>query len=356
MLPVNLKQLTKEFASRKKMSEFKRMFGILPDPDKILAENNYDYSIYRDLLTDPHLAAAIQQRKYQIMQMQIKLIGKSAEKKRAEKILSRISTYKLINETLDALLYGFAPLEITYDYDEKNNELLISDVSEKPQEWFMYDETGEIRLRDKERGFYTFEAGKRLPDFKFIVVRNMPSSENPYGQKLLSNVYWSVAFKRAAVEYWQDRVERYGLPFLEGEYPAGAGDDEINDFVEKVEEMLETNLLIKKEGYKLNFREPVKYDLGKIFEYIIDFHNREISKAILSETLTIELDKSGSYKVADIHREMLEVLGIADKRLVELTINRLLQYDSFINFGKLEASKAELVDVKDQKQKGKIVA
>lgn len=356
MLPVNIKQLTKEFASRKKMSEFKRMFGILPDPDKILAENNYDYSIYRDLLTDPHLAAAVQQRKYQIMQMEIKLFGTAEQKKRGVKVLNRISTYKLINECLDALLYGFSPLEISYDYDEENNELLISDISEKPQEWFIYDEKGEIRLRNKERGFYTFEPGARLPDFKFIIVRNMPSSENPYGQKLLSNVYWSVAFKRAAVEYWQDRVERYGLPFLEGEYPVSATEAEIKEFEERVEEMLETNLLIKKEGYSLHFREPAKYDLGKIFEYIIDYHNSEISKAILSETLTVEIGKAGSYKVADIHREMLEVLGIADKRLVELTINRLLQYDQFINFGKTEAAKAELSDVKSPKSKGRVVA
>ncbi|KUG26763.1 hypothetical protein ASZ90_003392 [hydrocarbon metagenome] len=355
MMPVNIKQLTKEYATRRKLSDFKSLMGILPDPNKILQQNNYDYEIFRDLLTDPHLSAAIQQRKMQILQMQIEIAGTSEQVKRGKKVLNRISTFKFINECLDALLYGFSAMEVIYEYDEFANELIITDVSEKPQEWFIFDQRNEIKLRKKDRGMYLFEAGVSLPDFKFIIIRNQPSYENPYGEKLLANVYWPVTFKCAAVEYWQDRVERYGLPFLEGEYPSTASDEDIKKFEERIEDMLESNILIKEEGYKLSFREPVKYDLGKIFEYIANFHNTEISKAILSETLTIQLDSSGSYKVADIHREMLRMLGTADKRLVELAINRLLQFDMFLNFGEVEAATVKLNEAKDETERGNIV-
>ena len=63
------KYLLTEFATRNKVDVFSSLYKALPDPDKILEENNYDYEIYRDLLNDPHLSATIQQRKMQVMQM-----------------------------------------------------------------------------------------------------------------------------------------------------------------------------------------------------------------------------------------------------------------------------------------------
>jgi hypothetical protein len=52
--------LLSDFATRDKMAVYEQLFTALPDPDKILADNNYDYSIFRDLLTDAHLMATIQ--------------------------------------------------------------------------------------------------------------------------------------------------------------------------------------------------------------------------------------------------------------------------------------------------------
>lgn len=340
----SLRKLTSEVATRKKLSSFTNLMGILPDPNQILEENAYDYSIFRDLLTDPHLSAALQQRKMQVLEKQIYLHGTSEQVNRAKKVLSRIGVFRIINECLNSLLYGFSPMEVIYDYDEPSNELIITDLREKPQEWFIFDTKNEIKLRKKVDGNYFFEAGQTLPDYKFIIVRNLPSYENPYGEKLLANVYWPVIFKRAAIEYWQDRVERYGLPFIEGDYPDSALPEDISAFEAKIEEMLETNILTKKESYKLSFKEPPKYELGKSFEYIINFHNNEISKAVLSETLTIEIGSSGSYNAANVHRDMLRMLGNGDKQLPELTLNRLLQYDMFLNFGKVEAAKVELLD------------
>jgi hypothetical protein len=63
------KNLLNEFASRERMEKYIQLYQCLPDPDRILCENGYDYSILRDLLNDAHLIAAVQQRKMQIIQM-----------------------------------------------------------------------------------------------------------------------------------------------------------------------------------------------------------------------------------------------------------------------------------------------
>mgnify|MGYP003561920846 FL=1 len=62
-------KLTSDWATREKLEFLNRLITVLPDPDEILAENGYDFKIYRDLLTDPHLTATMQQRKLQILQM-----------------------------------------------------------------------------------------------------------------------------------------------------------------------------------------------------------------------------------------------------------------------------------------------
>ena len=73
-----------ELATRDKFeSVATKMMSVLPDPDVIFTENNNDYSVYRDLFTDPHLMATIQQRKMQVMQMdyQVDYSGENQNKK-----------------------------------------------------------------------------------------------------------------------------------------------------------------------------------------------------------------------------------------------------------------------------------
>ncbi|MBU0559866.1 MAG: DUF935 domain-containing protein [Bacteroidetes bacterium] len=52
----------------------------------------------------------------------------------------------------------------------------------------------------------------------------------------------------------------------------------------------------------------------------------EISKAILTATLTMDIGSSGSYGATEVYKEMLGYIGIADQKLVELGINKLLSY------------------------------
>ena len=73
----------------------------------------------------------------------------------------------------------------------------------------------------------------------------------------------------------------------------------------------------------------------------LDFHNAEISKAVLTVTLTTETQKSGSYKAAEIHKEMLNYLGITDKKLVERALNELLRYYTELNYGKIDAPRVK---------------
>lgn len=369
-------RLTSEYATREKLEIINRLMTVLPDPDEILAENGYDFKIYRDLMTDPHLTATVQQRKLQILQMDwdvIDSIGESETQRalnknanrydipitekepeillKAEKMLDALPLQRVMSEIMDCILYGMTVQEITYDFNS-DGELDPVSIEAKPQEWFIFTNENELRLRKRSSaGMYLFEEGDPLPELKFIVNRFNATYNNPYGDKILSRCYWPITFKRAATEFWQLMVERYGMPFLIGYHPAAWTDGQISEFMDQLKEMINENVYAFPDTLKdmIELKESPQYDIGQLYELLIRHHNMEISKAVLTVTLTTELSGVGSYKAAEIHKEMLSYIGLSDKKIVEDGINRMLQYWTFINWGTTDAPKIRL------KKKEKIV-
>src|SRR5690606_4278928 len=110
--------LLKEFATRKRTGFMESIYKALPDPDKILEENNYDFEIYRDLLTDPHLMATVQQRKMQVMQMGWELVcddeTESKVKTSVYDMMRKLPLNRIMSDTLDAIFFGYSVGEIEY--------------------------------------------------------------------------------------------------------------------------------------------------------------------------------------------------------------------------------------------------
>ncbi len=308
-------------------------FTNLPDPDRILAENGYDYSVLRDLLDDPHLSATIQQRKNQVLQMgwEIQNISNEKVKNEAVDIVNKWNLKKIGSEILDAIYFGYQVSEIQWEII--NNKIVPIDIIGKPQEWFIYNRDNEMLLRKKTNGFYIFANGRKLPEHKFIVTQHSPTYLNPYGEKLLSKVFWPVTLKKATRDYWQAMIEKYGMPYLVSYYTSGASEGEKQNLLSAISEIVDNQGGLLPDGTVLDFKENGKYEVGNLYKNLIEFYNEEISKAILTETLTIENTQGGSYKIADIHREMLAYLGISDKKLIEAGINKTLKWWCQFNYG-----------------------
>lgn len=353
-------KLTSEWATRDKLEFLNRLMTVLPDPDEILAENGYDFKIYRDLLTDPHLTATVQQRKLQILQMDWEVIQSSSSssglsssemKRKAERVLNDLPLQRIMSEILDCVLFGMTIQEITYGYNVAG-ELDPVRIEAKPQEWFIFNSNNELRIRKKSTaGIYLYEEGEPLPEFKFVVNRYHATYDNPYGDKILSRCYWPITFKRAATEFWQLMVERYGMPFLMGYHPAGWNQTQIDNFLDQLKEMINENVYAFPDTLKdmIELKESPTYDIGQLYELLIRHHNTEVSKAVLTVTLTTDIQGVGSYKAAEIHKEMLSYIGLSDKKIVEDGINRILQYWTFLNWGHIDSPKIRL------KKKEKIV-
>ncbi len=329
-------------ATRERFDDLSKMYSFLPDPDTIFNENECDYKIYRDLLNDPHLISVIQQRKMQVMQMdyQIDYEGDAKVKTDIENVFVRLNLSDLVSDIMDAIFFGFAVQEI--NWVKKDSKLFPCDIIGKPQEWFIFDKMNELRLRKMKHGFYLFEEGEKLPPYKFILTQHKPTFTNPYGEKILSRCYWAVQLKKGGVEYWQLMMERYGMPYLIGKYPTGFTQPQKDEFLQQLQDMVKDNITIFEENLLIDIKESPQYDIGQLYENLVKFHNREISKAVLTVTLTTEIEKTGSYKASDIHREMLSYLGISDKKLVESSLNKLIRYYCELNYGDVSCPKIRL--------------
>lgn len=329
--------LTSPYITRDRISHYSRIGTALADPDKILSENNYDYSILRDIMNDPHVVAASQQRKMQVMQMdyEIDFTGDKEILNEIILIMNNMETSKIISGFLDSIFYGFSVGEIYWKMI--NGKIVPIDILDRPQEYFFFDDKNQLRLRESSNGFFFFDKGTTLPDYKFILIQNKPTFDNPYGEKLLSRCYWNVIFKREVLRQWQLLTERYGVPFLVGKYPSAATEEEKEILLNQLSDMIDSNISVMKEGTLVDFIENPKNEVGGLFENLVNFHNREISKAILSVTLTTEMQKYGNYKSSEIHKELLEYIGISDKKLVEKAFNKLFEYYIHLNYGKIES-------------------
>jgi len=326
------KQLKKDFAKADKINSTFQLYSSLPDPDKILAENNYDYAILRDLLNDPHLSAVVQQRKSLVQQLgwEITCEGDKETEMKVVKWMQKLEIDTIIENMLDCILYGYEVLEINWGI--KNGEIYPQKINSKPQEWFIFDQEGVLRMRQKNQYGYTFVEGVELPKNKFIILQNGASYVNPYGEKLISKCYWPVNLKRSGMDFWQIMVERYGMPFLIGRYTATATEQGKADLLTGLQDLVTDNIAIFLDTVIIELKEHPKFDIGQLYQYLAEFYNAEMSKVILTETLTTEIKEKGSYAAAQVHRETAASVAMKDKKLIEVAMNKLLEMYSAFNY------------------------
>lgn len=296
----------------------------LPNPDTVLRKTGSTYSGYRDLLYDPHLWSCIQSRKSGTLASDYEIVGTNS--KNVIAALSEINITQLAEDILDALLYGFQPIEIYWDY--LGNKIIPIKAIAKPQELFYINSSKELMYRASGS-----TKGQPLPPRKFLDIRYKSSHSNPYGIALLSKCYWSIKFKNGGIRFWVNFMERYGMPLLIGKYNRGSTRTEAERLAEELATMTEDSVIVTPNDIDIAMEEPHRYSSVRLYSEMIKLSNSEVSKAILSQTLTTEIN-NGSKAAAETHYKIRDELIKSDMRLVEQGINTLIKYFLELNYGK----------------------
>lgn len=328
--------LTKMIATRQNSAEFyAALMSALPDPDPVLAKNGRDIKIYKELMLDPHVYSCMEQRKAKVLSMEWELNrGESSgsDIKIVEQLF-RDETFNLagtIETMLDAVAFGFQPMEIIWQ--NKNGYILPCKIEDKPAEWFMFDQENQPRFKSKEKPV----EGEELPPKKFLFAQNKPSYNNPYGEKVLARCFWPVTFKKTSEKWWVSFLEKYGMVWAIGKLPRnlmGDGSQEQNKLLDLLDALVNDAVGIIPDDSSVEFKEASGKDASAgLFRERAEYSNTEISKAILTQTLTTEIGNKGSYAASVTHADMLTHLALKDKRIIEREMNRLISWIYELNF------------------------
>lgn len=327
---------------------FTSVLGYLPDPDPILRKTGNDITVYKDVMLDPHVYSVSEQRRAQTTSLEYE-INRGKSKNRNVRLIEDLfedddfNLYEIIGQMLDAIFYGYKPFEI--EWQKVGRFIVPVKVEDRPPEWFTFGINNELRFKSKTAPI----KGEELPDKKFLLAQYKPTYDNPFGERVLSRCFWPVAFKKASDKWWVTFLEKYGMVHAIGKLPRnqmGDGSNEVTKLLEMLENMVQDALAVIPDDASVELKEPPgKGVSAQMFEKRMMFSNTEISKAVLTQTLTTELQGStGSRAAGSVHADQLTKLGQSDKKIVTRELNKLIRWIYELNFNDSEVPTIEMFE------------
>ncbi len=323
-----MKKEVKEKLLQEIYNNYYRTTNLLPNPDSILRKIGRSFEVYRELKNDPHIWSCIQSRKSGVLSLPWKIEQLDSQHdvfNFINEVFDSLDIYQIESDILEAPLFGFQPIEIIWK--EQGRKIVPLELKARPQEWFAYDSDGNLIYKGS-----FFGKQKKVEKYKIINIQHEASAINPYGHSLLAKCYWPVTFKNGGLRFWVNFTERYGMPILIGQYQRGATNNEIEQLARDLESIYEDAIIVSPMDVKIELHEPNRNSSVELYLELIRFANSEISKAILSQTLTTELE-GGSYAASQTHFQIRKEIIQADSRLVQNALNLLIRYICELNFG-----------------------
>lgn len=318
------------------LAVFKRFMGIgafgglLPNPDPVLKKmGRRDVSVYRELLGDAIVAGHVRRRKAAVTSMEWRLEDDGVTPQVAAVVaewFENTDIYPLINNMLDAVLFGYQPLEIIWD---TGTRWLPARIIAKPQEWFEFDSDGLLYLNN---GGFSGTGREPVPEYKFLCPTHNASYLNPYGTGDLSCVYWPTIFKRGGLKFWAEFSEKFGAPWVIGREPRSNTQADTEKLLDALEQLIGNAVATIPDDSSVEIKEAAgRQGSADVYDRFIRYCRSEIAIALLGQDQTTEKDTTHASATAGL--EVTEDIRDNDCRIVEGCFNRLIEWICLLNFG-----------------------
>ena len=219
-------------------------------------------------------------------------------------------------ELLQAILYGYFVAEVMWT--TRDGKVVPAKLYAKHPRRFGFAIDRSPRLLTRQNPI----TGEEIPERKFVVF-SYGSSDNPYGKGLGQKLWWPVWFKKHGIKFWLIFLDKFGQPTPIGQYKPGASPEQKRTLLEAIEAIhTETGVTIP-EDMAINLLESSRSGRAT-YEGLCEYMDRQISKAVLGQTLTTEVGKSGSYAASQTHEEVRQDILEADAALFCECVNATL--------------------------------
>jgi phage gp29-like protein len=335
-------KLTDQIATRDRSIDYMGLNLVLTNPDPILKARGEDIRIYRDLRSDAHVGGCVRRRKSAVKALESGLDrakAKSRVAKNIESILADLDMDRIVGEILEAVLYGYQPMEITWA--RAGGLVVPANVESKPPEWFCFDTDNRLRFKTRSRPM----EGEEVPPRKFLLPRQEPTYANPYGFPDLSMCFWPLVFKKGGVKFWIGFAEKYGTPWAIGKVPRGTGQGEMDALADRLDAMIQDAVAVIPDDGSVEIIEAAgKSASADLYESLVMYCRSEVSIALTGTNQTVEADVNRASSASGL--EVAEDIRDGDAGIVEAAINQLIRWVVEINWGGAEVPVWEMWDQK----------
>ncbi len=317
-------------------------------PDDLVTRKGF--AIYDEMQNDAQVRSCLNTKKFAVLSKgwMLQPASDAAEDVRIARFIEFClsdmvgSVQDMLFKVLDALPKGFSICEINYKRIEGgpfDGMIGLASVKSKDPAEFGFDldeflnvrglthlsSTGSLARRGhggypdghKDPGY-----GSVLPAEKFIIYTHMPVYELPHGQSDLRAAYKHWWSKEVILKFWNLYLEKFGMPTAKGTYKRGVPKDQQDDLLRVLDKIQQETALVVPEDVTVELLEAQRRgDAGYLAA--IEFHNKQIAKAILGQTLSSdEGSRVGSLALARVHMEVLRFYLEKLKRDLEETVMR----------------------------------
>jgi phage gp29-like protein len=311
-----------DFATREAATGF-RSLTYLANPDPVLRQAGKTTRVYDELLTDDHVGSCVDTLKTGVQCLEWEIdrgLSKSRIAKEVYQILKDVDLYTFIGQIMDGDLFGWQPFEITWGFLGAGEGLYPLKVESKPRDWFVFGKNNELLFRSKRRPL-----GEPVPEDKFLLARHQPSYENPYGVALLSRCFWPVTFKKGGLDFWCRLAEKYGFPYAVATVPDNTDEAKADEILEMLTNLINDGVAVLGANQNAQFLEMKSGTTSHLlFNGLVDWGDKAISKVLLGQTMTTEVGQSGSRAQAEVHEKQLGKRDDAREHRVCHVVNQLI--------------------------------
>jgi len=302
-----------------------------PNPDSILEteSNGEGIRLYDKIEKDSHAYSVLQTRYLSIVGKEWEIIpadkgkgpGRPAKNTREQQIADFVAGVfenanfdQMRSELLQAILYGYYVIEVLWDVNAEGKIVVKKFVGKHPRR-FCFTTRRELRLITPE----ALVEGIPVPGRKFIIFQ-WGDSDNPYGKGLGQKLWWPAWFKKHGIKFWLIFLEKYGMPTTVGKYPAGTPKEKQDELLSAIKAIQTASAIKIPDGMLVELLEATRQ--GHVtYETLCEYMDKQISKAVLGQTLTSDTGNVGSLAMAQVHNVVRQDLMEADADLLDACLN-----------------------------------
>jgi phage gp29-like protein len=312
------------------------------------ATDSLPYETYRAMETDAMIQTALTLKKLGVLASAGRVVpsSDSAEARRNAEFIESCfaqmdgSAATILDAAMDAFARGWSIQEAIYDY--RDGFWWLRATRAKDPSVFGIDVTafGEIEaLRLEIPG----ESAIELPRAKFVIHTHRDGFGRPKGKSDLDAAYPHYVAKTTLLAAWKLHLERFASPTMLGSFGSGASTADQQTVLSALNSLASTTAIVFPNEFEISAIDP-QTGASQGYMEAIEFHNREIARSILGQTLTTDEGRRvGSLALGRVHLQVLVLQleairkSLADRVLTEQVIRPLIE----LNFGGREVPRYE---------------